>query len=150
MRLLLDTHALLWWLGDEARLGPAARALIADPANDVLVSVVSLWEIVVKQRVGKLKADITAIEGAIQRDGFTRLPITPAHLAALSALPQHSRPCRSTIATRSTTCWLRRQSTRAACSSRRTDAPRAIQSRWWPASPARSADKEKVGAEPQP
>ncbi len=48
MRLLLDTHALLWWLADDDRLGPRARALIEDPGNDVLVSVASLWETVVK------------------------------------------------------------------------------------------------------
>jgi PIN domain nuclease of toxin-antitoxin system len=91
MRLLLDTHALLWWLGDEEKLSAAARAPIADPANEVLVSVASLWEIVVKHRVGKLHADIGAIERAMGRDGFTRLPITAAHLAVLAALPQHHR-----------------------------------------------------------
>jgi PIN domain nuclease of toxin-antitoxin system len=91
MRLLLDTHALLWWLGDEERLGPAARAPIADPANEVLVSVAALWEIVVKQRAGKLQADIGAVEKAVQRDGFTRLAVTPAHLTTLATLPQHHR-----------------------------------------------------------
>ena len=45
MRLLLDTHALLWWLSDDNRLGVRARALIEYPGNDVLVNVVSLWEI---------------------------------------------------------------------------------------------------------
>ena len=53
MRLLLDTHALLWWLGDGEDLGSRARELIADPDNAVLVSVASLWEIVVKARIGK-------------------------------------------------------------------------------------------------
>ncbi len=91
MRLLLDTHALLWWLADDQSLGAQARALIADPANDVLVSVASLWEIVVKQRIGKLEAEITAIEQALQRDGLQRLAITPAHLAVLSGLPAHHR-----------------------------------------------------------
>ena len=61
MKLLLDTHALIWWLSDDDRIGPRARALIADPGNDILVSVVSLWEIVVKVRVGKLEADIREI-----------------------------------------------------------------------------------------
>ena len=54
MRLLLDTHALLWWLADDDQLGPQARELIEDPGNDVLISAVSLWETVVKVRVGKL------------------------------------------------------------------------------------------------
>ena len=91
MKLLLDTHALLWWLSDDGRLGRGARALVADPGNDILVSVVSLWEIVVKLRVGKLQADIGAVERAIVRDGFRRLAITPAHLAVLADLPLHHR-----------------------------------------------------------
>ncbi len=91
MKLLLDTHALLWWLSDDRRLGPRARALIADPSNDVLISVVSLWEIVVKRRIGKLEADIGQIEQALGRDEFVRLSITPGHLAALALLPDHHR-----------------------------------------------------------
>ena len=91
MKLLLDTHALVWWLSDDRRLGQGSRTLIADPGNDILVSVVSLWEIVVKLRVGKLEADIGAIERAIVRDGFRRLAITPAHLAVLADLPLHHR-----------------------------------------------------------
>jgi len=91
MRLLLDTHALIWWLADDRRLGPQARALIADPANQVLVSVVSLWEIVIKVRIGKLEAEIGAVERALVRNNFMRLGITPAHLAALKPLPQYHR-----------------------------------------------------------
>ena len=63
-----------------------ARALIADPGNDVLVSVASLREI-----VGKLRADIGAIERAVVRDGFEQLAITRAHLAVLTNLPLHHR-----------------------------------------------------------
>ncbi len=91
MKLLLDTHALLWWLADDPQLGSQARALIADPGNDVLVSKVSLWEIVVKLRVGKLAADIGEITAAIQRDSFTLLDIGIPHLRALSDLPMHHR-----------------------------------------------------------
>jgi PIN domain nuclease of toxin-antitoxin system len=91
VRLLLDTHALLWWLSDDAALGPQARALIADPANDVLVSIASLWEIVVKVRVGKLDANIAAICAGVAAEGFVMLNILPAHLAALAALPAHHR-----------------------------------------------------------
>lgn len=89
MRLLLDTHALLWWLGDSDALGHQARALIADPGNDVLVSVATLWEIVVKVRIGKLQADIEEIDAALVQDQFVRLDIQPAHLAVLSSLPSH-------------------------------------------------------------
>ncbi len=91
MRLLLDTHALLWWLADDRRLGEKARGLIADPGSIVLVSVISLWEIVVKGRIGKLEADIAAIEQEIARGSFQRLSITPAHLATLASLPTHHR-----------------------------------------------------------
>lgn len=52
MRLLLDTHALLWWWADDARLGIAARKAIADEGNEVLVSAASAWEIATKQRLG--------------------------------------------------------------------------------------------------
>ncbi len=91
MRLLLDTHALLWWLADDDQLGPQARELIEDPDNDVLISVVSLWEIVVKVRLGKLEADIKEIAEAAQREGFALLNISTAHLLALAGLPTHDR-----------------------------------------------------------
>jgi PIN domain nuclease of toxin-antitoxin system len=91
MKLLLDTHALLWWLADDDRLGAQARDLIADPANDILISAASLWEIVVKVRVGKLEASTKDILDAIKREGFTLLDIRPAHLLALAGLPMHHR-----------------------------------------------------------
>jgi PIN domain nuclease of toxin-antitoxin system len=89
--LLLDTHALLWWFSDDAQLGPYARDLIADPANDVLVSVVSLWEIQVKLRVGKLAADILSIFEEIKAQAFELLPISQAHLVQLGTLPAHHK-----------------------------------------------------------
>ncbi len=91
MRLLLDTHALLWWLSDDAELGQYVRDLIADPANDVLVSVVSLWEIQVKVRVGKLTADLPAILNEIEAQAFELVPISQAHLLRLGTLPVHHR-----------------------------------------------------------
>lgn len=91
MKFLLDTHALLFWLNDDARLGPRVRKLIADPRNDILVSSGSFWEIVVKMRIGKLTADINEIIDATERGGFVRLGIEPSHLAALATLPLHHR-----------------------------------------------------------
>ncbi|MET4690685.1 type II toxin-antitoxin system VapC family toxin [Sinorhizobium fredii] len=91
MRLLLDTHALLWWLNDDEKLGNHARGLIGDPENDVLVSAVSLREITVKLRIGKLDADIEEILAVLPGQGFDRLDITGAHLIALTALPLHHR-----------------------------------------------------------
>jgi len=91
MKILLDTHALLWWLMDSDHLGPGARDVIADPAHDILVSVVSLWEIALKIRIGKLEGDLKQILKAVERDGFTRLAINAAHLQGLMRLPQHHR-----------------------------------------------------------
>jgi PIN domain nuclease of toxin-antitoxin system len=91
VRLLLDTHALLWWLNDDEKLGNHARRLIGDPENDVLVSAVSLWEITVKLRIGKLDADIEEIVAILPDQGFDRLDISDAHLIALAALPLHHR-----------------------------------------------------------
>lgn len=91
MRLLLDTHALLWWLSDDDQLGQYVRDLIADPANDVLVSVVSLWEIQVKVRAGKLTADMPGILKEIEAQAFELLPISQAHLVHLGTLPAHHK-----------------------------------------------------------
>ena len=91
MKVLLDTHALLWWLANDDQIGIQARDLIADPGNNILISVASLWEIVVKVRVGKLEADIEEISEAIELDGFTLLTINPAHLRTLAGLPMHHR-----------------------------------------------------------
>ena len=91
MKLLLDTHALLWWLADDEQLGPRARDLIGDPGNDVLASVASLWEIAVKVRAGKLDAGVAEIADAVQRDGFVLLGISTAHLLTLETLPMHHR-----------------------------------------------------------
>ena len=91
MRILLDTHALLWWLEGDPRIERQAQDLIADPANDILVSIASLWEIVVKVRVGKLEANIRDIVAAIDAQGFETLEIRPEHLEELVRLPMHHR-----------------------------------------------------------
>jgi PIN domain nuclease of toxin-antitoxin system len=91
VKILLGTHALLWWMVDDARLGPQARGLVADPGNDVLVSTASLWEIVVKMRAGKLEADIKELCDAIDQQGFIPLGIETAHLLTLAGLPTRHR-----------------------------------------------------------
>ncbi|MBS1002267.1 type II toxin-antitoxin system VapC family toxin, partial [Acetobacter persici] len=87
MKVLLDTHALLWWLSDSDRMGATAREIIADPAHDILVSIVSLWEIAIKIRIGKLDADMNDILTAIPAEGFSLLGIQPEHLQILMSLP---------------------------------------------------------------
>ena len=91
MRLLLDTHALIWSMDDVSRLGTKAHALISDQANEVFVSPASLWEIVIKASLGKLEGDIAKIDAAIDTQGFSRLDITLPHLQALARLPMHHR-----------------------------------------------------------
>ena len=82
MRLLLDTHTLLWWLTDDARLSSRARSLIADESNEIFVSAASAWEVATKQRIGKLdevpEAAARFVE-LVAADGFIPLPITQAH-----------------------------------------------------------------------
>ena len=89
MKLLLDTHAVIWWLGDDDRLGKRARGLIEDPENDVLVSVASLWEMAIKARIGKLEVDVASAAAAIERSGFQILALSIEHLQSLRALPMH-------------------------------------------------------------
>lgn len=90
MRLLLDTHAFLWWLAGDERLSHTARETIADPDHDVFVSAASAWEITTKHRLGKLPsaalvaADVTAQVGG---QGFNELVITVAHAQHAGRLP---------------------------------------------------------------
>lgn len=88
MRVLLDTHALIWLITDEPRLGKAARAVILDPANDVFVSIVSFWEMAIKMRAGKLGGiGLEKVMQAVTAHGVTQLPLAPHHILALLKLP---------------------------------------------------------------
>lgn len=90
MKLLLDTHALLWWLDDPALLSEAAREVISEPENDVFVSSAVVWEIAIKRSLGKLTAPPN-LEAVIQACGFQALSITVAHALATETLPPHHR-----------------------------------------------------------
>lgn len=90
MQVLVDTHAFLWWLAGNRRMSGAAREVIDDPRNDVLVSAASAWEITTKHRLGKLPgADVVAhdIMTAIENHGFQPLAITVAHAERAGRLP---------------------------------------------------------------
>ena len=87
MRLLIDTHILLWWLGDDPALPPWAASAIADPEHDVIVSAASVWEISIKQATGRLDAPDDLLS-AIAHD-FTTLPMTTEHALAAGRLPAH-------------------------------------------------------------
>ena len=90
MRLLLDTHILLWWLSDDSSLPGHARRLISDTDNTVFVSAVSLWEIWLKQSLGKLRLP-PDFEERLARESFENLPLTAAHALEVALLPWHHR-----------------------------------------------------------
>lgn len=90
MRLLADTHVLLWWLADDARLTTRHRELLADGTTDVLFSSVSVAEIAVKRSLGKLEAPAD-VASVLVSTGFVELPFTAAHATLLGALPWHHR-----------------------------------------------------------
>lgn len=82
MKVLLDTHAFLWWLFDDPKLPAGVREVIADLDNDVYVSSASAWEIATKHRLGKLDAAellVKDISGWIAKAGFREIPISVAH-----------------------------------------------------------------------
>ncbi len=94
MRVLLDTHAFLWFITDDPKLSATAKAVIADPNNEILISPASYWEIAIKCSIGKypLNASFEAfIVQGIDGNGFIILPIEPKHTAALTNMPFHHR-----------------------------------------------------------
>ena len=87
MRLLVDTHALLWWLTDNPRLSYTAEAAISNPDNDIFVSACMGYEIAYKQRLGRLPALPGSLPRRLERDGIETLPVSLAHALAAAALP---------------------------------------------------------------
>lgn len=82
MRLLLDTHALLWWWGDDPQLPQRTRIALGDESNEVLVSAATAWEIATKQRIGKLPPlpmPAGGFDGLVTAEGFGLLAISPLH-----------------------------------------------------------------------
>jgi PIN domain nuclease of toxin-antitoxin system len=90
VKLLLDTHVLLWFLDNPALLREEARIAIANPRNAVYVSSVCFQEIVIKSAIGKLNC-AQPILPLLAANKFTALPITPEHALAMAALPPHHR-----------------------------------------------------------
>jgi PIN domain nuclease of toxin-antitoxin system len=90
VRLLLDTHAALWWLADDARVGSDAERKLDDETNRVLLSAAVVWEVSIKRSLGKLRAppDLAA---TLVAAGAQPLPITLDHAAAVALLPWHHR-----------------------------------------------------------
>jgi PIN domain nuclease of toxin-antitoxin system len=94
VRLLLDTHALLWWFTDDARLSDTARAAIADSSSSIHASAASAWEIATKQRIGKLDGvpDASArYAELVATDGFRHLPVSHVHALRAGSWPVEHR-----------------------------------------------------------
>jgi PIN domain nuclease of toxin-antitoxin system len=94
VRLLVDTHAFLWFAAGDARLSSRARRRIEDPAHDKFLSVASIWEAAVKTSLGKLRLsvslEVVIDEGAV-RNGIALLDVRREHAAAVEHLPFHHR-----------------------------------------------------------
>jgi PIN domain nuclease of toxin-antitoxin system len=94
MKLLLDTHTFIWFVTDHPRLSVTAKALIESGNNEILVSIVSLWEIALKMSLGKLNMGATfdqLIPQQLIENDMTLLPIEVSHLYQLVQLPFHHR-----------------------------------------------------------
>ena len=89
MKLLLDTHVLLWAAGEPARLSASARRLINDVNNEPLFSVASLWEIAIKRGLGRkdFQVDARLLRRGLLDNGYSELPITSNHVIAVEDLP---------------------------------------------------------------
>jgi len=89
MKLLLDTHLLLWAAGDPSRLSDAASALISAPENELFFSAASLWEIAIKRGLGRadFKVDARVLRRGLLDNGYSELPIGSEHAVAIDSLP---------------------------------------------------------------
>lgn len=89
MKLLLDTHLLLWAAGDPGRLSAAAIAMIEDTENELFFSAANLWEIAIKQGLGRadFHVDARVLRRGLLDNGYSELPITSEHAVAIDALP---------------------------------------------------------------
>ncbi len=94
MRVLLDTHAFLWFILDDPQLSPVAKSLIEDPANDVAVSPASYWEVAIKVQLGKYALPIPFrqfMDTHIAANAFEVVPVEVRHVEPLTTLPLHHK-----------------------------------------------------------
>ena len=89
MKLLLDTHVILWAAGEPAKLSGAARGVLLDEANSLFFSAASLWEVVIKRGLGRddFRVDPIRLRRLLVMNGYADLPITSDHVLALEQLP---------------------------------------------------------------
>ena len=93
MRLLLDTHVLLWALGEPQKLNGDARGLLEEPTNEILFSAASLWEIAIKASRGRIDCRVAPAEilAAARASGFVELPVLSVAALKVADLPDHHR-----------------------------------------------------------
>jgi PIN domain nuclease of toxin-antitoxin system len=93
VKVLLDTHALIWWFNDPAKLSSKASSILKNPETTILVSAVVAWEMAIKVNLGKLNALplITDLVGRLVVEGFTELPISVEQAVRAGLLPRHHR-----------------------------------------------------------
>jgi PIN domain nuclease of toxin-antitoxin system len=94
MKLLLDTHIFIWWADEPEKLSPAILSALEDEANDLVLSVASVWEMQIKVQLGKLKLSLALEEllnNQIETNDLAILPITLTHVLAVGALPHHHK-----------------------------------------------------------
>src|ERR1700751_1869129 len=93
MKVLIDTHALVWWFTDFERLSKRAASIITTMDNTVLVSAAAAWELSIKVNLGKLDAMslVTDIEFLLVKEGFSELPVTLSQATRAGMLPLHHR-----------------------------------------------------------
>ncbi|MFY9743501.1 MAG: type II toxin-antitoxin system VapC family toxin [Candidatus Sulfotelmatobacter sp.] len=89
MKLLLDTHLLLWAAGEPGRLSATTRKLISTPANELLFSTASVWEVAIKRALGRsdFQADPRLLRRGLLDNGYAELPIVSDHVVAIENLP---------------------------------------------------------------
>lgn len=89
MKLLLDTHVLLWAAGSPAKLSTTARTMLEDPQNELLFSAASLWEIAIKRSIGRsdFQVDARVLRRGLLDNGYQELAITSAHAVSIDGLP---------------------------------------------------------------
>ena len=94
MKLLLDTHIFIWWADQPEKLSPAALSALEDEANELLLSVASVWEMQIKIQLGKLKLSLPLkdlIKNQQETNDITVSPVALTHVLALDALPFHHK-----------------------------------------------------------
>src|SRR2546430_16836320 len=100
MKLLLDTHVFIWWADQPEKLSPAALSALEDEANELLLSVASVWEMQIKIQLGKLKLSMPLkdlVKNQQETNNLTVSSVALAHVLALDALPFHHKEDRKSV-----------------------------------------------------